>query len=104
MVRPFGEVMPLSMISVTRFTRQTASRGATDEAVHSASVVDEAMVVCILDAQMIGHAAQAITHPVRDGHEVASSASASECDPAQSASTQHSKPFSMSGSRMMPLS
>ena len=63
-----------------------------DRAMYSASVVDMAVMVCILDAQVIGVPANCTIQPDRDLDVIGSRcASAWHQFPAKSASTQQSK-------------
>ena len=58
---------------------------------YSASVVDRAVRVCSLDAQVTGHPAYVMVHPERDLDVVGSvPAMLRSKPPAKSASTQHS--------------
>ena len=43
-----------------------SSRHAVDRAMYSASVVERAVSVCSLDAQVTGHPAYVMAHPERD--------------------------------------
>ena len=68
-----------------------SSRHAVDRAMHSASVVERALSVCSLDAQVTGQPAYVMAHPERD-LDVAGSAPdfLRSNPPAKLASTQHS--------------
>ena len=76
-----------------------------DRAIYSALVVDNAVIVCILEAHVIGALAKRAIHPKRD-LDVIGSLWASCCHqlPEKSASTQHSKYLRVFGQIMSPLS
>ena len=76
-----------------------------ERAMYSASVVDRAVMVCILDAQVIGAPANLMIQPERDFAVIGSTgASFLSQLPAKSASTQHSKRRCSLGRMMSPLS
>ena len=76
-----------------------------DRAIYSALVVDNAVVVCILEAQVIGALAKRTIHPERD-LDVIGLLWAYCCRqlPEKSASAQHSKYSRVFGRIMSPLS
>ena len=68
-----------------------SSRHAVDRAMYSASVVERAVSVCSLDAQVTGQPAYVIAHPEHDLDVVGSVPAILRSNPpAKSASTQHS--------------
>ena len=68
-----------------------SSRHAVDRAMYSASVVEKAVSVCSLDAQVTGQPAYVIAHPERDLDVVGSVPAILRSNPpAKSVSTQHS--------------
>ena len=76
-----------------------------ESAMYSASVVDMAVMVCILDAQVMGAPAKRTIHPKRDLAVIGSlCASAWRQFPAKSASTQQSNCLDLLGCMIMPLS
>ena len=58
--------IPKEVSSCRRFITKITSRSAVDSAMYSASVVDSAMVVCILEDQIIGQPAYQMINPVRE--------------------------------------
>ena len=80
------------------------SHNTLDKAIHAASVVLRALKVCILDAQMIRHLACMITYPICEWAGSGSLDEQSCNEPAQSASTQHSKPQLQSSFKISPSS
>ena len=91
-------------ISSMRFKKGSTSRIATDNAMYSASVVLKAISVCNLLPQNIGQPAYEMTKPVRDKTDSGLVVSPLLNPPAKSASTWHSRPFVVSGRKMIPLS
>ena len=76
-----------------------------DSAMYSASVVDMAVIVCILYAQVMGAPANRTIQPDRDLDVIGSMwASAWHQLPAELASTQQSKCHSLLGCMIKPLS
>ena len=71
-------------------------------AIYSASVMDNAIVVCSFDAHTIGHPANLIMYPVRDKTSRGFDVSVLSYPPAKSASTKHSIPFVESTLRFIP--
>src|SRR6056300_113367 len=95
---------PLPFNSFTRFITPITSRRAVDRAMYSASVVLKAMSVCIFEAHTIGHPAYMITKTVLECADKGSFDNLFCQEPAQSASTKHSKPLDKSGLNFKPLS
>ena len=68
-----------------------SSQHTVDRAMYSASVVERAVSVCSLDAQVTGQPAYVMAHPDRDLDVVGSVPAILRSNPpAKSASTQHS--------------
>ena len=96
---------PCSTASLSMPISGITSLRLVDKAIYSASVVDNAVIVCILDAHMISAPAKRIIHPERDLAVIGSLlASCGRQLPEKSASTQHSKYLSSFGRMMSPLS
>ena len=96
---------PCSMASLSMPISGMTSLRLVDRAIYSASVVDNAVIVCILDAHVIGTPAKRTIHPERDKAIIGSLwASCGHQLPEKSASTQHSKYLSSFGCMMSPLS
>ena len=83
---------PCSVASLSIPIKGMTSLRLVDKVMYSASVVDKAVIACILDAQVIGAPAEQITHPEQDLAVIGSLwASLWPQLPEKSASTQHSK-------------
>ena len=57
---------PLAFTSLMSPIRGTTSLKLMERATYSALVVDMAVIVCILDAQVMGHPVNCITYPAED--------------------------------------
>ena len=96
---------PCARASVRSPIRGITSLKLVESAMYSASVVDMAVMVCILDAHYIGAPAKRTIQPERDLAVMGSlCASAWRQLPAKSASTQQSNCLDLFGCMMMPLS
>ena len=83
---------PCSVASFNMPIKGITSLKLVERAIYSASVVDSAVMVCILDAQGIGAPAKQMSHLDRDFDVIGSICmSLLSQFPAKSASTQHSK-------------
>ena len=96
---------PCSRASLSNPIKRMTSLKLVDSAMNSASVVDMAVMVCILEAQVMGAPANRMIHRDRDLDVIGSwCASAWRQFPAKSASTQQSKCQSVLGCMTSPLS
>ena len=76
---------------------------AEDNAIYSALVVDSATSFCMELFHIIGHPAYIMIKYLREWAERGSLDEQCRQDPAQSASTQHSRPQVWSGFRIKPF-
>ena len=96
---------PCARASVRSPISGITSLRLVERAMYSASVVDMAVMVCILDAHVIGAPAKRTIQPERDLAVIGSlCGSAWRQFPAKSASTQQSNCLDLLGCMMMPLS
>ena len=97
--------MPCARASVRSPISGITSLRLVESAMYSASVVDLAVMVCILDAHVMGAPAKRTIQPERDLAVIGSlCASAWRQFPAKSASTQQSNWLALLGCMIMPLS
>ena len=97
--------MPCARASMRSPIRGITSLRLVESAMYSASVVDMAVMVCILDAHVMGAPAKRTIQPERDLAVIGSlCASAWRQLPAKSASTQQSNCLGLLGCMIRPLS
>ena len=90
--------------SDSKFLTAITSQVDIESTMYSDSVVLSDIKVCILENHTIGQPEKMMTYPVLECDESGSFLDLSYHDPAQSASTENSKPHFLSGLKTRPLS
>ena len=98
-----GTLIPKDQGSFSSSIIGITSQRLLDTVTYSASMEERVVIVCSLYAHEIRHPAKHMIHPALD-FDIMGSEGASFCHqaPAKSESTQHLKPFPLSGQRMSP--